>query len=167
MEEKYLQEEEHAGAKSSQFLTRRDLNSSLSAKSFQDFDPEKLQGKQTFGRDEKLKSKKLIEQLFKEGKSVSQNGFTLVYLNIALSTFYPAQTSFSVPKRNFKHATDRNRVKRLMREVWRKNKAALYKTLAEKNRQLAIMWVYKGKALPDYDMVNKAMLNCINRLIKH
>jgi len=125
-----------------------------------------LKGKNTFGKDEKLKSKKIIDQLFKEGKSVSTNGFTLVYLVKPLSTFYPVQAGFSVPKKHFKHAVDRNRIKRLMREAYRLNKVSLYENLAGRKEQMAIMFVYKGKELPKHEAVTKAVLHCMNKISK-
>lgn len=166
MEEKFLQAEEPEAERNSPLRTRRNSNSSSSAKSFAAFDVSLLKGKHTFGKDEKLKSKKIIDQLFNEGKSVSNNGFTLVYLVQPLLTFYPVQAGFSVPKRHFKHAVDRNRVKRMMREAYRLNKTSFYQTLAEKKQQMAIMFVYKGKALPDYEATTKAVLNCMNRISK-
>ncbi len=166
MEEKFLQEEEAAAERNLQFLTRRDLNSPTSAKQFAVFDVQLLKGKSTFGELEKLKSRKIIDQLFKEGKSVSINGFTLVYLIQPLQTFYPAQAGFSVPKKFFKHAVDRNRVKRLMREVYRTHKINLYQKLATDKKQMALMFIYKGKALPEYELVSKSVIHCLNRLIK-
>ena len=164
MEEKLLPAEEAEVERNLPFLTRRDLSNSSVAKSFADFNVSLLKEKHTFGKDEKLKSKKIIDQLFKEGKSVSKNGFTLVYLVKPLTTFYPAQASFSVPKRNFKHAVDRNRVKRLMREAYRLNKTAFYEKLVECKQQMAIMFVYKGKQLPDIETVTKAVLHCLNKV---
>lgn len=142
--------------------------------SFTTFDISLLKGRNTFGKDEKLKSKKIIDRLFKEGKpasrsaaqaqSVSANGFTLVYLVHPLRTFYPAQAGFSVPKKHFKKAVDRNRIKRLMREAYRTNKISFYEKLAERKQQMAVMFVYKGKELPGLEAVTKAVLSCMKKL---
>ena len=166
MEEKFLQADEPEAERNSPLLTRRDLSNSSPAKSFAAFDVSLLKGKNTFGKDEKLKSKKIIDQLFKEGKSVSTNGFTLVYLVKPLTTFYPVQAGFSVPKRNFKHAVDRNRIKRLMREAYRLNKTPLYEKLMERKEQVAMMFVYKGKELPKHEAVTKAVIHCLNKTFK-
>ena len=96
MEEKFLQEEEPGAEKSSPFRTKRNLSSSSDAKPVAVFDLAKAKGRNLFCKEEKLKSKKIIEQLFKQGKSVSLNGFTLVYLPCVLPVFYPAQAGFSV-----------------------------------------------------------------------
>ena len=166
MEEKLLPAEEQGAGKNLPFRTKADLNSRSEAKTFAAFDLSKLKGKGTFGSEEKLKSQKLIDQLFKEGKSVSQSGFTLVYCITPLTTFYPAQAGFVTPKRSFKHAVDRNRIKRLMREVYRKNKFTLYEKLVERKQQLAVMCVYKGKDMPDYEKAEKSVVGCMNRILK-
>lgn len=168
MEEKFLQEEGPEAERNLQFLTKENLNNSSSAaKSFAGFDVSFLKEKYTFGKEEKLKSKKIIDQLFKEGKSVGTNGFTLVYLVQPLHTFYPAQVGFSVPKKFFKHAVDRNRAKRLMREAYRHNKFTLYEKLAAQQKQLALMFIYKGKQLPAASIVNKAVADCITKLCRY
>jgi ribonuclease P protein component len=163
MEEKFLQEEERGAEKSSRFLTKRDLSKPFVSRSFADFELARLDGNK-FSTEEKLKSKKTIDKLFKEGKSVAQNGFTLVYLIDSLNSFYPAMAGFTVSKRFFKHAVDRNRVKRLMREAYRLNKNLLYQKLVGGKQQMALMFVYNGKELPPYETVTKAVVACINKI---
>ncbi len=169
MEEKFSHAEGPEAVKNSPYQTKEGSSNSLKTKAFAEFNHELAKGKNTFCRDEKLKSRKLIEHLFKEGKSVSKDGFTLVYLILPISSFYPAQAAFSVPKRNFKRAVDRNRIKRLMREVYRLNKSAVYEKLVTAKKQMALMWIYKGKGVPNYTSTQKAMLQCVeklNRIIK-
>lgn len=163
MEEKFWQDEEAEAAKNLPFLTR-DASSNIAIRRFSAEELAAFKSSTAFKSAEKLKSRKLIDKLFNEGKSVSQNGFTLVYLFVPLTTQYPIQAAFSVPKRNYKHATDRNRIKRLMREVWRKNKISLYKPLAEKQKQVALMWVCKSKTMPDYAACEQAVLQLITKL---
>lgn len=166
MEEKFWHAEGQEVGKNLPHQTRRDLSSTSSADdAFAGFDVERAV-KHTLGKAEKLKSQKIIDKLFNEGKAVSHNGFTLVYLYLPLLSIYPAQVSFSVPKRNFKHAHERNRIKRLMREAYRLNKLPLYTLLATEKKQVAMMWVYKDKALPDYETVTKEVLWCLGKLVK-
>ncbi len=158
---------EEAGAeKNLPLATRNALNSVSAGAGIVDFDLSRLEGKQTFSTAEKLKSKKIINQLFKKGKSVAQSGFTLVYLPTALNTYYPVQAGFTVPKRFFKHAVDRNRIKRLIREVYRTNKYELYKKLMSQQKQLAIMFVYNGKKLPEFAETAKAVTACMKKIVK-
>ncbi|WP_194766392.1 ribonuclease P protein component [Tamlana sp. I1] len=101
----------------------------------------------TYNKKEKLKSKKLIEQLFAEGKSVSAYPLRLVFLPTTFEDAVPAKTGVSVSKRNFKKAVDRNRIKRLMRESYRLNKAIYFNNLTQ---QYAFMILYIGKDKPKF-----------------
>ncbi|MBP0902907.1 ribonuclease P protein component [Mariniflexile gromovii] len=96
----------------------------------------------TFNKKEKLKSKKLIEQLFAEGKSVSVFPLRLVYLPAVFDDGVLVKTGVSVSKRYFKTAVDRNRIKRLMRESYRLNKAVHFNNLTT---SYAFMILYIGK----------------------
>lgn len=76
----------------------------------------------TYGRQEKLKSKKAIEQLFIEGDAVSVYPLRLVFLKKEHKSSSLLQVGISVPKRKVNKAVDRNRIKRVFREVYRLNK---------------------------------------------
>lgn len=80
----------------------------------------------TLGQQERLKSKKLIGKLYEEGKSIKVFPFRMVYIQTEHTSKFPVQVGVSVPKRNFKSAVDRNRIKRLMRETYRKEKHTIY-----------------------------------------
>jgi len=68
----------------------------------------------TYKKKEKLKSKKLIDQMFTEGQSVSAYPLRLIYLPTVFNDDIIVKTGVSVSKRNFKTAVDRNRIKRLL-----------------------------------------------------
>lgn len=106
----------------------------------------------TFPRKEKLKSKKLIEQLFAEGKSVSNYPIKLIYLKTELPFDVSIQAGVTVPKKNFKSAVRRNRIKRLMRESYRLNKALVFNN---RKGSFAFLFLYLGKDMPDYTLVEK------------
>ena len=99
----------------------------------------------TFPKKEKLKSKKLIEQLFSEGQSVAAYPLRLVYLNTTFDDDALIKTGVSVSKRHFKLAVDRNRVKRLMREAYRLHKAMYFNNITT---QYAFMILYIGNEKP-------------------
>jgi ribonuclease P protein component len=85
--------------------------------------------KHTLGKKERLKSKKIIERLYKEGTSLKYFPLRMVYLQTDHTSDFPAQVGVSVAKRNFKLAVDRNRIKRLMRETYRLQKQIVYENL--------------------------------------
>ena len=91
--------------------------------------------KHTLGKEERLKSKKLIEKLYAEGNSVKAFPLRMMYLKTQHTSDYPAQVGVSVPKRNFKLAVDRNRIKRLMRETYRLQKEIVYN---ENNKEIPL-----------------------------
>lgn len=105
----------------------------------------------TYSKAEKLKSKKLIETLFSEGNSVSAYPLRMVYLQTPLEDGTPIKVGVSVSKKRFKNAVDRNRIKRLLREGYRLNKAAFF---SELNTSVACMIIYIGKEGTTFDEVN-------------
>ena len=83
----------------------------------------------TLGKQERLKSKKLIEKLYAEGDSVKTFPLRMMYVQTAHTSEFPCQVGVSVAKRNYKLAVDRNRLKRLMRETYRLQKEIVYNNL--------------------------------------
>ncbi|MBK8784995.1 MAG: ribonuclease P protein component [Chitinophagaceae bacterium] len=119
----------------------------------------------TFKKDEKLKSRKTIEQLFKEGKSFSNFPFRVLWQFTELAKA-PVQTGFAVSSKHFKKAVDRNRIKRLMREAYRLQKNELQTQLMLQRKQLAVFIIYVGNELPDHDFIVEKMNPVLTRLIK-
>lgn len=83
----------------------------------------------TFTKEERLVTKNLFEQLFSEGKQLKIFPLRLLYLQTNLDTKFPAQVALAVPKRLIKKAVHRNRIKRQLREAYRKNKLPMYHEL--------------------------------------
>jgi ribonuclease P protein component len=117
----------------------------------------------TFGKPEKLKSRKLIGKLFEDGKSVKKFPIRLVYLQTEHTSDFPIQAGFSVPKRNFKKAVDRNRIKRLLREAYRHEKGALYEQL---DKPYIFMFTFMGKKEPTYLEVQQKIQQVLALFIK-
>ena len=123
-----------------------------------------IQKQFTLGRDEKLKSRKAIEQLFKSGKSFSHFPFRIIYeLGDGESSL---QSAFSVSSKTFKQAVNRNRIKRLMREVYRLQKNELKQTVTDKRCRLVVFFIYTGNNLPLFDDLKEKMASALLRLTK-
>lgn len=101
----------------------------------------------TLGKDEKLKSKILIEQLFARGKRIKSFPLQLIYLPIEHHSNLPIKVGFSVPKRNVKLAVNRNRIKRLIREVYRSKKHTISENI---DKKYIFMFIYMSKDEPTY-----------------
>ena len=119
----------------------------------------------TFKKEEKLKSRKTIEQLFRDGRSFSVFPFRVLWKFTGTSVA-PVQTGFAVSSKHFKKAVDRNRIKRLMREAYRLQKNDLQNLLKQQQKQLAVFIIYVGNELPEYDLIFNKTTNVFTRLIK-
>lgn len=100
---------------------------------------------QRFGKEYKLCNKQQIDALFASGRSQKQYPLVAKYDVQDLNSPAPFQIVIAAPKRTFKTAIQRNRIKRICREAVRKNKLELESYLKEQNRQLGIFLLYTGK----------------------
>lgn len=116
----------------------------------------------TLGKEEKLKHRKLIEQLFKKGQRINSNGIQLIYLNVDHGGEFPIKVGFSVPKRIMKLAVDRNRLKRRIREAYRKNKHHFY---ANVSKQFIFMFVYTAKEALTYKEIEDLILKIQSKFL--
>jgi len=110
--------------------------------------------KASFSKKEKLKSKKLIEQLFTEGKSILVYPLRLIFMETAFDDYVKLKVGVSVSKRNFKKAVDRNRIKRLLREAYRLKKHTYFNNTTT---QYAFMILYIGNEKPIYKHLEAKM----------
>lgn len=106
---------------------------------------------ENFGKEYKLKSRKTIELLFNEGKQLRSYPFMVYCKEVPSSSEKSFQIVFAAPKRQFKKAHDRNRVKRLMFECFRKKKLILEGHLQKEQKQIALFVIYTQKDLPVYE----------------
>jgi ribonuclease P protein component len=121
----------------------------------------------TLGRDQRLKSRKQIDRIFREGKSMNVFPFRVYYvLQPLVEGRQSLQAGFGASKRNFKKAVDRNRIKRLTREAYRLKKAPLGVLLEERQLSLALFFIYTGKELPDHQLVSGKIAVALEKIVK-
>lgn len=122
----------------------------------------------TLGKQERLKSRKLIEELFSKGQRMSVFPYRVFYLFLPADNPSQAaslQFGAGAGTRNFKKAVDRNRIKRLTREAWRLQKNQLAKKLDAHAQHLSVFLIYTGKELPAYDFVREKVSLIIEKLL--
>jgi ribonuclease P protein component len=120
----------------------------------------------TLSRNEKLKGRKAIEQLFSAGKAFTISPFRVVYFIPEETEGEILQAGFTVSTKYFKKAVDRNRVKRLLREAYRLQKHILIDDLTRTDKRLRFFIIYTGNELPEYNMVYERVTSILNRFQK-
>jgi len=119
-----------------------------------------------FGKDEKLKSRKSIDELFAKGKS-----FTVAPVRVSYKFSNSPDSSkllagVTVSKKYFKKAVDRNRIKRLLREAYRLQKNDLKELTIARGLTGHLFFMYNGKELPDFMVIRESINKCLVRLQK-
>ena len=124
----------------------------------------------TLGRDQRLKSRKQIERIFREGKSINVFPYRVYYLLEGMPVggrpLSSLQAGFGASSRHFKKAVDRNRIKRLTREAYRLNKGALTQTVEQRKLSLSVFFIYTGKVLPDHRLVSGKIAVALEKIAK-
>jgi ribonuclease P protein component len=119
----------------------------------------------TFKKEERLCNKRLIDKLFHNGSSFLCYPFRVSWLVNSEPQSHSAQILFSVPKRRYKHAVDRNLIKRLMREAYRLHKQQhLYDPLQGADKKIILSVGYVGKGIEPYLFIEKKMLKLFTQL---
>ncbi len=118
----------------------------------------------TLKKSERLTDKRMISALFSGKNSKTQFPFRLLYQETEHNGETPVKVAFAVPKRNFKHAVDRNLIKRRMREAFRLNKHALYEQLENQGVYLNIILIYIGKKELQYQKIEVAVVKLLTWL---
>jgi ribonuclease P protein component len=114
-------------------------------------------------KEHKLKSRKAIDLLFTKGKSFTNYPFRICWQIVEEKGL---KVGFTASSKNFKHATDRNRIKRLMREAYRLQKNNLQEKMALNNKGLHLFFIYTSKEIPKYEFVFEKLTSILQRIIK-
>ena len=120
----------------------------------------------TLSKEERICSKKLINELFTgNGRSMTAFPLRVVFMKLTIVDDQPrAAMLVSVPKRYFKHAVDRNRVKRQVREAFRRNKSIITQNLTDDHEAVAMAFVWlTDEKFPSSEVENR-MVRLLTRI---
>jgi len=117
----------------------------------------------TFSKEERICGKITIDELVAKGKSFNSFPFRIVWLEVKESKM-AVRVVISVPKRIFKRAVDRNRLKRLTREGYRMNKEILSESL--KSKKVNVLFVYTAKTILEGNEMQEKMVEALTLLAK-
>ncbi len=117
----------------------------------------------SYSKAEKLKSRKTIESLFIEGKSVGVFPLRLFYIEIPESEKAITKTAVSVSKKNFNLAVHRNQIKRLLREAFRLNKHLI---LDNSSKKYALLFLYVGKEIPHFQQLDASIKKLMTKFLE-
>ena len=124
---------------------------------------DEVSNKNTFSKQEKLKGKKNFEILFTKGKRIKVYPVQLCYHSMGFKDGSPLKVAVVAPKKKFKKAIQRNRVKRLLRESYRLNKSLVFNNI---EGNFALLFVYLGHTVPTFVQVESAMSQLLKKFIE-
>ena len=116
----------------------------------------------TFTKSERLTNVKLIASVFSSTENLKAFPVLFIYHSLDLQGPSNYQVLFSVSKKKFKRAVDRNRIKRVMRECFRLQKSLFIEALGE--RKLIGAFIYTNKVIADYPTIYQAFTKVIVQL---
>ncbi|MBI2258490.1 MAG: ribonuclease P protein component [Flavobacteriia bacterium] len=120
---------------------------------------------ESFGKKYKCCSKKLINLLFEKKQHIKAFPFIVYHLKDDFSFKAPFQIVLSVPKKIHKKAHDRNRIKRVLREVIRKNKGILESELLKSEKKLVLFLIYTAREELKYVILNDKIKSLFTLII--
>jgi len=122
----------------------------------------------SFGKNERLCSKKLIDRLFTEGNhSIGIFPIRLVWLEVSTDVCDGIKILVSVPKRHFRHAVDRNRIKRQIREFYRLNSGNLKNRVRQRGSGLLLGFLFTDSVIWESARLKVRLQSAVDRLISH
>lgn len=117
----------------------------------------------SFSKKERLKNKIEIESLFSEGNRFFEYPFNVIW-KLDSNSDYTLKMAVSVPKKKIPNATDRNKIKRLVREAFRINKTIIQQPLEAKNVKLHLMLVYSQSSIISMSEIEDKISVTLQRL---
>jgi ribonuclease P protein component len=117
-----------------------------------------------FGKKDKLKSRKQIEELFASGKSFSMPPLRVTYRFLPADHDPGLQVGVTASKKYYKKAVDRNRVKRLIREAYRLQKEELAAHVIQNKLMGNVFFINTANEILSFEMIRQSMEHCLQRL---
>ena len=118
--------------------------------------------RQSFHKTERLKSKIIFDELIASGSSVKKHPFILVWKKLNEAQEQPIRIAFSVSKKRFPLAVDRNQMKRKIREAYRLKKSDIY---AKLTNNFAVLLIYTSKEKMKSDVLKNKLILVFQRFI--
>lgn len=120
----------------------------------------------TFPLKEHLKSKSIIERVYAEGSSATAFPLRAVFLEPDSDMQEPTATILiSVAKRRFRHAVDRNLIKRRIREAYRTSKHGFIETLQNNGKKMAVAIIYIDTKESSTEFLKRKMEKLLNTIL--
>ena len=124
-----------------------------------------MAGIYSLSKTEILSSRKLIEKIFRrEGEMISKFPLSFIFMKQEFEENVNAQILFSVSSKKIKKAHNRNHIKRLMKECYRKQKPLLYQKIKEQKYVFCLS--YNSAELSNYEEINEKITYLINEFYK-
>lgn len=117
-----------------------------------------------FPKNQKLCNEKSIEILFENGKSLSEKPFRIIYSIDYNNEDVFLKALIVVPKKRVRLASDRNVIKRRVKEAYRLQKSELEKYLKSNNHQLNLAIIYQKHEILDYKLIEEKIKLILDRL---
>ena len=114
---------------------------------------------------ERLFGKKQVDFLFEKGDKFTLGNFVIVWIYKNNQSAFPAQVLISIPKKKISKATARNKLKRLIKEAYRKQKNLLYEPLTTQKKQIQFAIIYQNTNILTYKAIESEINLVLNRLV--
>ncbi|HNW97048.1 MAG TPA: ribonuclease P protein component [Bacteroidales bacterium] len=121
---------------------------------------------QTFKKKERITEKKIILELFEKGNEFYVSPIRALWLVYPSAKPFTLKILIAVSNRNFKKAVERNYIKRLIREAFRKNKQTVYEKMLGKPENIMLALQYTGKIILPYKDMEEKIKVTLQRLLK-
>ncbi len=115
----------------------------------------------TFSKKERLKSSIQISKLFKSGNSFAKFPIRVLWTIQSIDPLLLPQVCFAVPKKKFANATDRNLLKRRMKEAYRLQKHILTE---QSYYGIQALFLFTSSEIVDYKSIEKSMIKILKQL---